>query len=314
MNVIIFTHKNVILVACYIVLCCSCMHSKKHISERVVKTHKDLKSVVFQNKHNPDVFLNKGPFTFKVYEDFSMSLDPLKSIETDLYLSANPRAGLVIFIHGNTYNRKAHKKQAEHLASWGLNGLVVDLPNRNHWIENGKSVARLVRLIKSFPGIVKMQKSHSKIYLVGHSFGGSAAVLAAGTNVNISGAVLLDPAVVHDKVEHSMKLTKVPVIILGADKKIFKSRRRPKFFRNLSGPVTEVSVVGATHTDAQLPSIHQVKWGIDFVTHEKQQKIFLSNLVSSLLSLHLTGGIELAWKHFKSYQKLGLLKNIKIKR
>ena len=62
-------------------------------------------------------------------------------------------------------------------------------------------------------------ESIDQILLVGHSFGGSASIIAAAKGARVRGLILLDPAVVHNKVVRQMRRVKVPVILIGADKK-----------------------------------------------------------------------------------------------
>ena len=97
-----------------------------------------------------------------------------------------------------------------------------------------------------------------RIFVVGHSFGGSAATIAASMQSKISGLILLDPAVVHSKVLKKMRDVKVPVFLLGADKNRYKAKKRDYFYKGLGGKFLELSISGSTHNDAQYPSMTQI--------------------------------------------------------
>ena len=261
-----------------------------------------------------DFFNQEGPFRSKLHENLTITLSPFTKIETDFYESKTAtNAPLGIIIHGNGYNRLAHRDQAKRIASWGIHSLVVDLPNRNQWNKNGIRVKSLAKLIHSYPQILSRKIDHTRIFLIGHSFGGSASAIAAGNGAPVKGLILLDPAVLNPKIKEWLKLIKIPTVIIGADKNVFTSKKRWQFFKYLSGPVAEVSIIGSTHTDAQLPSIIKVHWGFDVFRQEVYQERFLSSIIVSLLSLSLTKGLKFAWKIFHSDINKGLMKKGRVK-
>src|SRR5690606_36893860 len=144
--------------------------------------------------------------------------------------------------------------QAERIASWGMHALVLQLPNEGRWICNGATIYKLVEYLRDGSNI-NPRIDRSRIILAGHSFGGSAITIAAGMGAPVLGLILLDRAVVHEQVKtYLIKLT-LPVMLLGADRTVFRSRKRRYFYQYPRGDVREVSVRGATHDDAQFPSM-----------------------------------------------------------
>ena len=270
---------------------------------------------------NPEYFKKfylPGPFTVTAHRGLLLTATAGDSLKVDFFKSHHDSpAPLVVIVHGNGYSRLAHASQAERIASWGFHCLTVDVPNRHEWRENGSRIRRLTQLLYSFPQVLATKLDRKKIYLIGHSFGGSAATLAAQNNRKVAGLVLLDPAVVHPVVGKAMKRIKSPVILLGADKKRFRSRKRSLFFKNVSAPMAEISIIGATHEDAQYPSINKVHWGFDFKTDEEKQKVFLANIVTSLFSMARTDdplkSLGYAWSVFKGQLKSGLIKKARVR-
>ena len=273
-----------------------------------------LKKQVISQDLEIDAFFSQGPYSYKEFLDFNITISPKHKINSDFFRTGNRyKPALAIIIHGNGYNKLAHRAQAERIASWGFHCLVVNLPNRNRWLENGKKIKRLVSLIKSYPRLLAKSINPNRIYLIGHSFGGSASVLAAGAGAPVRGLILLDPAMVHDSVKDALENITVPSVILGADKRVFKSKRRSHFFQYIAGPIAEVSIIGATHTDAQSPSIYKVHWGFDLVTNKIAQSRFLGAVLASLFSLSSSDRLEFAWYLFRKEIKRGNMKKARVR-
>ena len=88
----------------------------------------------------PDVtqFRSRGPFAVIERRDLEIPLVSGLTVEADLYLCAAARkAPLVIVLHGLDNSKEDHAFQAMHLASWGMHGLAIDLPNGGPWSANG---------------------------------------------------------------------------------------------------------------------------------------------------------------------------------
>ena len=131
----------------------------------------------------PDVaqFRLRGPFAVIERRDLEIPLSPDLTMEADLYLCAAARkAPLVIVLHGLNNFKDDHAFQAMHLASWGMHGMALDLPNRGPWIANGRTLATLVDAIHRTPQLVDDRIDADKIILVGHSFGATAVAAALG--------------------------------------------------------------------------------------------------------------------------------------
>ena len=97
-------------------------------------------------------------------------------------------------LHGHDNSNEDHAFQAMHLASWGMHGLALDLPNRGPWIANGRTLARLVDAIHRTPQLVDDRIDANKMILAVHSFGATAVAAALGEGAPALGGVLLDPA------------------------------------------------------------------------------------------------------------------------
>ena len=301
------------IVVCAALIVCACAHQPSGTSK--FSSHwPTLRQQIFTKDLELDAFFSQGPFSYNEFLDFTITISPKDKVNTDFFRTNNEfNPALAIIVHGNGYNKLAHRIQAERIASWGFHCLVLNLPNRNQWLENGKKVRALVSLIKSYPRLLSGNLNQEKIYLIGHSFGGSASVLAAGFGAPARGLILLDPAMVHASVKEALRNISVPSVLLGADKKVFRSKKRAQFFDYIGGPIAEVSLIGATHTDAQYPSIHKVHWGFDFVTNEQIQKRFLGALLASLFSLSSSDRLEFVWHLFRKEVRRGHMKKARVK-
>jgi pimeloyl-ACP methyl ester carboxylesterase len=288
----------------------SCATPDRKKSTDVEETWTTIVKKVQVNIKSPDAFAEPGPFEIQQVLDYQIPLNPTNKILVDLFIPIlKEKTPLVMMVHGNKFNKLVHGSQCRRLASWGFHCLAVEVPNEGQWLTNGKTIESLVRIVSSFPGLLSDQINIEKIILIGHSFGGSAVTIAAGRKVPIAGLILLDPAVVHSKIRDYMEGVVAPVILLGADPGVFMSRKRKLFFRNISGPMSEVSIAGATHNDAQLPSIDTLAWGFDVSTTKRFQETFLQTIVASAFSIGAFDNVEYAWKSFGPFLKSGILKS-----
>lgn len=292
----------------------ACQHRQHQSYSYFSKNWDEFRHQMMSDQITSETYRQQGPFKYKKHLDFAIPISPTNIIKTDLYLTKHSgKAPLAIIVHGNGYNKLAHRKQAERIASWGFHALILQVPNRNHWIQNGRTISRLTKLIHSYPRILHKSIDKSKLILIGHSFGGSAVTIAASQSAPISGLILLDPAVVHPSVSKAMKKVDAPAILLGADPQVFTSKKRWQFFENLSGPIAEISIKGANHNDAQYPSINETVWGFDFTTSQEKQEQFVSSMVASLFSLSFTGKLELAWHIFNFDLRRGIIKKGRVR-
>lgn len=260
----------------------------------------ELRGYLLSHKADLDLFRLRGPFAVTVERNRELQLSPGERFNTDLFLSAPvEKAPLVIFLHGYDSSKEAHATQAEHLASWGMHCLTVQLPNRGLWVTNGKTLAKIVSLIYRSPEVVDSRIDVSKIIVVGHSFGGSSVAVALAEGAPAVGGVLLDPAAVGRDLPQFLQQVTKPVMVLGADDEVSSTRNRDYFYRFIRSGIAEVSIRDATHEDAQYPSEYSLRnVGLDPYTIEELQVTFVSALTSAAISLYATGTFDYAWTSF----------------
>ena len=217
---------------------------------------------------------------------------------------------LLILAHGNNSAKEAHSGQAEHLASWGIHVVVVQLEKRDQWIRNGEKIRKLSELFFAYPALISNKIDRTKIILAGHSFGGSAVILATAQRAPIAGVILLDPAVVSKEVKKVLDKVRTPVMLIGADPNVYRSRQRSAFFKGVKGEAGEISIKGATHDDAQFPSMYSLHaFGIDPFTSTPQRLMFLKAITATVFSVSAGGNLNFAWSNLASDLKQGLLIN-----
>jgi dienelactone hydrolase len=261
----------------------------------------------------PDLqrFAQTGPYFVDEQMDRDVTLDLDETIVVDHFSAkSKDRLPIIVISHGNFSSRKAHREQARHLASWGFNVVAFEVPNRDEWVENGTRLRRFIELLHRFPLVLGQNSDGERIIVVGHSFGGSAAVLAMGSGAPVIGAVLLDPAVVHQKVVQSMKSIDLPILLIGSDKDVFVARGRTLFSKNLQGEMVEVSVTNSTHDDAQGPSMFsRSALGFDPFTSGSCQRVFRSILTVASIGMATSGTLDFAKIIISRDVKIGNLKD-----
>lgn len=267
--------------------------------------------------HKPDLamFRLRGPFDINERTDIEIPVSPDLTVSADLFLCAQAeKAPLVIVLHGMGNSKDDHAYQAMHLASWGMHGMTIDLPNTGPWIANGRTLAKLVTAIRRSPQIVDSHIDPTKIILVGHSFGATAVAAALGEGAPALAGILLDPAGIGRELPALLARINVPVMLIGADEDIWPTRNRGYFFRFIPGAVGEISIRDAVHQDAQDPNDRTLR---DFQDHplatEEAQITFVSALTASAFGLAVTGGIDYAWNSFENAFKSGMFFNARRK-
>lgn len=279
----------------------------QQMSSLELRTFEEIRDDALSQPIERFAFFSPGPFTYVQKRNHVIPL----SLDTALTLDAfvpniSGKSPLVIFVHGNFSAKEAHRLQAEQLASWGFHTAVLGLPNRGVWLENGERVSELVEMLNSFPRAISRQIDASSIILVGHSFGGSAVTIAAGLGAPVKAVILLDPAMLQDSVIDMASKIAQPAVVLGADPVVFRSRKRSMFYKSFTGPKLEVSIPGATHDDAQFPSMFSLHaFGIDPYTARDTQRQFLGALTLSALGLTKENGLDVAKEFFAAEQKEG---------
>jgi pimeloyl-ACP methyl ester carboxylesterase len=250
---------------------------------------------------NVDLFRARGPFGVAIQENRTVRLTASERVEIDVFLSApTQKAPLVIFLHGHDSSKRAHGKQASHLASWGMHGVSVQLARNGPWESNGRTLARLVSFVSRSPQAIDSRIDTSRIILVGHSFGAYAVAVALAEGAPAAGAILLDPGAVGKGSPAILRRIQKPVMVLGADDELSTPRNRDYFYEYVRGAVAEVSIRDAVHEDAQYPSEFALRnGGVDPDTTEELQVTFVSALTAAALSLAATGSFDYAWTSFR---------------
>jgi dienelactone hydrolase len=297
--------KKLLANICLLIILVGCAGSKSSF-DRSLSASKIIDNVVLIE---PELrrFESSGPFSVLSRFDREITLDLENSLVMDhFFAGSSDKLPVIIISHGNFSNKRAHRAQARHLASWGFHVVSVESPNRDQWLENGSRLKKLAAMLHGFPKMLGTNVDRSKIIFVGHSFGGSAAILATGEGAPVMGAVLLDPAVVHQKVVDAMKKSDIPVALLGSDKRIFSARGRSRFLRYISGEMLEVSVPESTHDDAQGPSVFSLAaLGFDPFTSEDHQALFRSMLAASVIGIASSGTLDFPAMEFSKTSSTG---------
>jgi hypothetical protein len=215
-------------------------------------------------------------------------------VVTDLFMAGHSeRAPLMVFMHGLDGSNETHFEQARHVATWGLHALTLRLLSDSEWGTNGRIIANLVRFLADHPQTMNGRIDADRIVLVGYSFGGISVSVALALGAPAVGAILLDPAAIGEAMPEWLPRITVPVLIVGADERIVQTRNREFYFQNMGGQTAEVSVMGATHEDAQSPATGGL-------TSPELQTTFVSVITSAAFSLSSTGTIDDAWVSFGS--------------
>jgi len=255
-------------------------------------TFSELQQNLLKREPNLDQFRLRGPFEVVETSDREIRLSATAAVNADLYLSvhADP-APLVIILHGYESTKETHAYQAAHLASWGIHTLAVQLPNKGPWVGNGRTLAKLVKLIHGRPALIDRRIDPNKIILAGHSFGGTSVIVALAERGPVAGGILLDPSVIASDMPRYLAQVAVPVLLLGADEYYSLMRNRDYFYRFMRSGIAEISIRDAVHEDAQYPADVGV-------ASEEQQITFVSAMTAAAFSIAATGNYDFAWSSF----------------
>jgi pimeloyl-ACP methyl ester carboxylesterase len=276
-------------------------------------TLESIEADIFSLRTTHRTLSERGPFSASEPRELSIPLGSSEQIAVSIVFSGHgERAPLVILQHGNLATSAVHIEQARHLASWGFHVIAPSLENSGAWLENGSRILRLTRFLQTWTDILESRYDPDRIILAGHSFGGSAVSLAASKGAKVAGVLLLDPALYHPTVQASMSQIDVPVAIVGADERVFRSKHRDVFFRSIRRAI-EWSISGATHNDAQLPTDAQRGYFGDWSVDKQKQKEFLAAMVYTCYGLAYGNGLVGITKQVKIGQAERIYLDLKTK-
>ncbi|MFM9967995.1 MAG: alpha/beta fold hydrolase [Burkholderiales bacterium] len=287
-------HRVPVFMAVWLALAGGCARlPDTGVSNIEPETLSHLQEHLLSQKADLAQFRMRGPYAVSELADYEIRLSTTESINADLFLASHAdRAPLVILLHGYGNSKEDHTYQAIHLASWGMHCLTLQLPNSGPaWVGNGRTLVKLVNFISRWPEIIDGRVDLRKIILVGHSFGGSSVAVALAEGAPAIGGILLDPAAIgRDMPVYLSKINK-PVLLLGADERVFSARDRDFFYRFIASDFAEVSIKDAAHEDAQFPSRFAP-------ATSDLQVTFVSAITAAALSLSSTGRFDNAWSGF----------------
>ncbi|MBX3651292.1 MAG: alpha/beta hydrolase [Burkholderiales bacterium] len=250
-----------------------------------------VRTQVVERNIGADQFRLRGPFGVSVRADQTIRLSAKERIPADFHISAlGKNAPLAVLLHGYGNGKADHGYQGMHLATWGINSIVLQLPNRGSWVAHGRTLARIIDHIRKRPAQFPDIDTRN-ILLIGHSFGASAVVYAMAQGAPVAGSVLLDPASFGSGLAAALGRVTRPVMIIGADEEVFPARGRDSFLRSLRGSAGEVSIRGAGHEDAQ--------FSLSDDGSREEQLAFLSTLTAAAISLSSTGQLDYAWQSYE---------------
>lgn len=274
-----------------------CARMPTGVTPMKAKTGSDLRKQILASKADIDQFRLRGPFEVVTRKDRELSLSATERIEGDWYLAAPAeKAPLVILLHGHDNTKADHSYQGLHLATWGIHTLIVDLPNQGPWVDNGRTLARIVAAIRRRPDLVDKRIDLNRIILAGHSFGGAAVAVALAEGAPVVGGILLDPAVPGKEFPRFLRRVSKPVMMIGADEYFSPVANRGDFFLHIRKGIAEISITGAHHDDAQFAL--DAPEDPESTSKEEHQVTFVSALTSAALSLAWTGNFDYAWRGF----------------
>jgi pimeloyl-ACP methyl ester carboxylesterase len=275
----------------------------------------ELQRHLLSSKPDVELFRHRGPFAVTERKDLLVPVSSGPAVLVDVYLcAAADKAPLVLVLHGHGNSKEDHAFQAQHLASWGMHSVAVQLPNQGPWIANGRTLTRLVQAIRRSP-TVDNRIDPDRIILAGHSFGATAVATSLGEGIPALGGVLLDPAGIGRELPALLRRIKVPVAVIGADEDIWPTRNRDYFYRFVPRGIGEISIRDAAHEDAQYPTLRPL--GI-FASDEAMatadaQITFVSALTAAAFALSATGSLDYAWMSFDDALKKGVFFNARRK-
>jgi pimeloyl-ACP methyl ester carboxylesterase len=264
---------------------------------------------------NSDLAATDRGYDFHFFPNEPFAVSPGNTLTVDVAIPKHKiHPALVILLHGNHSRKEAHRNQLLALAGSGFAALAMQFPNAGQWHDNAETLAKALPILKRGFSVRGVPVRIASTVLVGHSFGGYAAAVAAGLFPAVRGVILLDPAMYSPKGLGSIAKIKAPVILIGADKQVFRSRKRDLFFESIRGKAIEFSVRGATHDDAQNPSMFALSsHGIDPYTSRPNQEFITRMVVEGAKALTAKYQLPRFADRLRALEKVAKITDVKVR-
>lgn len=285
-----------------------CARMPTGVTPLKAKSGSELRAQILKSTADVDLFRLRGPFEVETQKDRGLDLSGTERIAVDWYVAAPAeKAPLVILLHGHENSKADHSYQGLHLATWGIHTLIVDLPNQGPWVDNGRTLGRIVAAMRRRPDLVDKRIDLDRIILAGHSFGGAAVAVALAEGTPAVGGILLDPAAPGKEFPRFLRRVGRPVMLIGADEHYSPVANRGDFFHHIPKGIAEISISQAHHDDAQF-ALDEPE-DPESTSTEEHQVTFVSALTAAALSLGYTGNLDYAWRSFSDGLARGKFSN-----
>lgn len=294
----------------------SCVSRPTPVSATNSARYTDIERRVLAGKPGVEKFLADGPIRITTVKDYKIRVMDEPVVVADFYYHhSEGDAPLVLIQHGNMASKRYHAQQARRLATWGFQVLVLSQKNTGRWLSNGKDLGRIVKLMHLWPNLLPARFNGNRIFLVGHSFGGSASAIAAADNPLVKGIIWLDPALYRKSVAGYLRKITQPVVLLGADLRIFRSKSRHLFYNLVQGQICEVSIRNATHFDAQQPAMpgYSSHKNPRYRTSTRRQNAFTAAIVSAAFSMQARQPLSYITRAIRDDRKALAFSKIRVK-
>lgn len=295
----------------------SCVSRPTAVSVPDAARYSDIERQVLASRPGVEKFLADGPVKVTTILDYQIKVMDEPIVVADFYFhKAKSRTPLVIIQHGNMASKRYHSQQAKRLASWGFQVLVLSQRKTDRWLQNGRNLGKIVKLMNLWPKLLPAKFDPERILLVGHSFGGSASAIAAADNPLVKGIIWLDPALYRNSVKSYLRKIRQPVVLLGADLRIFRSKSRHLFYNLVKGQICEVSILNSTHFDAQQPAMpgYASHKNPRYRTSTRRQNTFTAAIVSAAFSMQARNPLAYVTRAFRRDRQAFAFSKVRIKR
>ena len=210
-----------------------------------------------------------------------------KVVAVDSFLPpGSDPAPVVVMAHGFSRNRKTMAGWGGLLAREGFIVAVPDLPSWSDHAHNGRAISELLAGVQAGRPVLRPKPS-GRAALVGFSAGGLSSLFAAAESTNVSCWVGLDPVGMGSSAIRAAASLRVPSFVLRAEPASWNAHGNARqIFAALPGPAFSLTVIHATHVDAENPTSRAAEWACgksDPVRREDFGRYLLASLRAGLL-------------------------------